>query len=622
MYVVYLLMCLGALGLMFGFLYRLSCLTFVLTYWYVYLLDKSVWNNHSYLYGLLGLQFLFIDANRCWSVDGLIRPSIRNSHVPLWNYALIQFQIFIVYFIAGLKKLDKDWITGYSMDNLALNWIFDPFRLFLTNEHIDLYIVHIGGLMLDLMIGFLLYFDKTRPVAAFFCVSFHAMNSQMFQIGMFPYTMLVSILMFCYADWPRQLFKRLPQVCHIVLPLNTPLQSSKHCLYQESDSHQQLDSHQQPDEVISPIRKSHKQKRKSKEEVIIKRTNDETESTIYLKHRIIFGVLSAYSLTQVILPYSHFVTKGYNNWTNGLYGYSWDMMVHSWSSQHIKITFVDNKTGEVGYITPGVHLWEGASERWSAHGDMLKQYAMCLADHLKDHNIHNTQLYFDVWRSLNGRFQQRMWNPKVDIVAADWSPFNQSSFLMPLLSELSPWRTKFEEIEDSLDNHTTVVFVADFPGLHLENFVDPNLGNTSIQVLKGSLVVEITDYKENITLHEGGSIQVPSGKFHIVHTVSEEPSCYMYLTVNTTDVAIRKKFNDFKEIRNSNESSLAEFSSKELQIFKDLLEHEKLIEEYRNMTLFDRFRDFYETKFSLFASSFNSAFQAVHNIANSASFRL
>ena len=45
--------------------------------------------------------------------------------------------------------------------------------------------------------------------------------------------------------------------------------------------------------------------------------------------------------------------QGYNNWTNGLYGYSWDMMVHSRSHQHVKITYRDGRTGELGYLNPG-----------------------------------------------------------------------------------------------------------------------------------------------------------------------------------------------------------------------------------------------------------------------------
>lgn len=37
-------------------------------------------------------------------------------------------QIFIVYFIAGLKKLDADWVGGYSMSSLGRHWLFAPFR--------------------------------------------------------------------------------------------------------------------------------------------------------------------------------------------------------------------------------------------------------------------------------------------------------------------------------------------------------------------------------------------------------------------------------------------------------------------------------------------------------------
>ena len=56
--------------------------------------------------------------------------------------------------------------------------------------------------------------------------------------------------------------------------------------------------------------------------------------------------------------------QGYNNWTNGLYGYSWDMMVHSRSHQHVKITYKDGKTGDIGYLNPGVsYKANGARQR-------------------------------------------------------------------------------------------------------------------------------------------------------------------------------------------------------------------------------------------------------------------
>lgn len=66
MTLVYFVMWLGALGITFGYKYRTSCLMFAIPYWYIFLLDKSVWNNHSYLYGLLGLLFTVTNAQRYW----------------------------------------------------------------------------------------------------------------------------------------------------------------------------------------------------------------------------------------------------------------------------------------------------------------------------------------------------------------------------------------------------------------------------------------------------------------------------------------------------------------------------------------------------------------------------
>lgn len=62
----------GALGMMLGLCYRLSCVLFLLPYWYVFLLDKTSWNNHSYLYGLVAFQLTFMDAHHYWYESGYI----------------------------------------------------------------------------------------------------------------------------------------------------------------------------------------------------------------------------------------------------------------------------------------------------------------------------------------------------------------------------------------------------------------------------------------------------------------------------------------------------------------------------------------------------------------------
>src|SRR5262245_31283533 len=54
MYFVFFLIGLSAMGIALGFFYRASALIFFLTYTYVFLLDKTLYNNHYYLISLLG----------------------------------------------------------------------------------------------------------------------------------------------------------------------------------------------------------------------------------------------------------------------------------------------------------------------------------------------------------------------------------------------------------------------------------------------------------------------------------------------------------------------------------------------------------------------------------------
>lgn len=55
--------------------------------------------------------------------------------------------------------------------------------MILPVELVSLVVVHVGGLILDLTAGYLLFFDATRPLAFFFVSYFHCMNSQLFSIG-------------------------------------------------------------------------------------------------------------------------------------------------------------------------------------------------------------------------------------------------------------------------------------------------------------------------------------------------------------------------------------------------------------------------------------------------------
>lgn len=114
------------------------------------------------------------------------------------------------------------------------------------------------------------------------------------------------------------------------------------------------------------------------------------------------------------------------------------------------------------------------TDRWEKHADMVIQYAQCLNRNLlqginaNEYKLsQNISIHLDVWCSLNGRFQQRMFDPRVDLLTAEWSPLKEVSWLMPLLTEFSSWRKQMMKLEKevySWSEHSDVIFVADFPG--------------------------------------------------------------------------------------------------------------------------------------------------------------
>lgn len=169
---------------------------------------------------------------------------------------------------------------------------------------------------------------------------------------------------------------------------------------------------------------------------------------------------------QLFLPYSHFITQGYNTWTNGLYDYSWDMMVHSWDTILIVVKVVEKDTGREHFLDPDAWVF---SDRWSRHADMAKQYAHCVERNLLAERggpgavgaaLRSDRLavHVDAWCSLNGRFQQRIFDPRVDLLSAPWSPFEPVPWVMPLLSELSPMRRQIRELEAEVGGLQLLVY--------------------------------------------------------------------------------------------------------------------------------------------------------------------
>lgn len=243
----------------------------------------------------------------------------------------------------------------------------------------------------------------------------------------------------------------------------------------------------------------------------------------------------------------------YFTFSSGLYGYSWNMMINSWQPILTSIKVVDNVTNQTMYMDPNAFT---ENNRWSRYADMAQQYAHCIhrnlandlkrsatsSDRQQNLSIQNLSIYLDVWCSMNSRFQQRVFDPRVDILHAPWSPWRDTDWVLPLLTELTDQRPHLMTISEHVfgwSNYSDVLFIADFPGLSLDNYVAKSADNVSLTVLDGAVIVSYASEHQSINhspvvLHKGQSTAIRRETFHNILVVSDTPATYMYTYTNGT----------------------------------------------------------------------------------------
>jgi len=171
---------------------------FLVSFTYLWLLDKGYYNNHYYLLSIFAFLFLLIPGlgRSKWQLK---KDKIKHD-LPGWSFQILRFQWFIVFFIAGVNKLNKYWLFSFQ----PMKATFD-FKAKVTENSFWLSewlapLFSYGGLIFDLGIGFLLLFRPTRWLAFIGLIAFNGFNGVFFsdigEIGIFPFFVLSSILVF------------------------------------------------------------------------------------------------------------------------------------------------------------------------------------------------------------------------------------------------------------------------------------------------------------------------------------------------------------------------------------------------------------------------------------------
>ena len=384
-YLIFVICALASLFIAFGYKYRFAIILFFLSFTYIELMDKTNYLNHYYFVSVLSFLLIFLPANVQFSVDAFLRKKEYNL-IPRWTIDSVKLLLGIVYFYAGLTKLNSDWL--FRAMPLKI-WLPSKYDLPIIGNNLMQqewfhYVMSWGGALYDLIIPFLLIYRKTRPFAFILVIFFHVFTRVLFPIGMFPFIMIVSSLIFFDANFHKKIMYWLGNMLRI--------------------NHLRL--------------------------LQIKEYNF---SSYYGK--IITGIILIFFSIQLALPWRYFLYPGELFWTEEGYRYSWRVMLME-KAGYANFKIVDEKTGNYFYVKNEDFLTPYQEKQMSFQPDFILEYAHYLGDHFSRQGHQNIQVFVESYVALNGRMSRPYINPKIDLYREKES-FYHKNWILPFESDIN-----------------------------------------------------------------------------------------------------------------------------------------------------------------------------------------
>ncbi|HET7847009.1 MAG TPA: HTTM domain-containing protein [Acidimicrobiia bacterium] len=200
------LLALAAVGILIGYRTRFCAAAFAVLLAYVELIDRSLYLNHYYWMVLTALVLALLPVDRAYSVASRrIDPARR--WIPVGVVWLLRFQVGMVYFFAGLAKINSDWLVhGEPLATWLPARADLPMIGPLLAYPVSALVASWLSAIFDLTIVWWLSHRRTRLVAFVVAATFHLFTWILFpSIGLFPLLMTLSALVFFEPDWPTRL---------------------------------------------------------------------------------------------------------------------------------------------------------------------------------------------------------------------------------------------------------------------------------------------------------------------------------------------------------------------------------------------------------------------------------
>ncbi|MDB5155330.1 MAG: deoxyribonuclease HsdR [Mucilaginibacter sp.] len=379
MYLLFALLVVAAVMVTIGLFYRAAIITFFLCFTYVELLDKTTYLNHYYFISVMAFLMIWVPAHRYFSVDVRLKPKIAVTRIPAWAINIFKLQLVLVYFFAGISKLNYDWLIAamplkiWLPANsqlpvigglLAQTWVAYTFSWF--------------GAIFDLFIGFLLLDSRYRKWAYVLVIIFHLATGLFFKIGMFPYIMIFVTIIF----FSEKTHIRIINFLKHFLPKNKQYTSNK--------------------DYYLPA----------------------------FKTQFIYGILALHFIVQFIMPFRFALYQGKLYWTEEGYRFSWRVMLMD-KVGAIFFYVKDPETGRRSEIVNSQYLTTFQESQMATQPDMILQFAHFLANQYQKKGFKNPVITADSYVTLNGSGSRLYIDSTVNLAKEQETLLGHKKWILP-----------------------------------------------------------------------------------------------------------------------------------------------------------------------------------------------
>lgn len=395
-----------ALCVALGLFYRPSIVLFFLGFTYVELIDKATYLNHYYLISVLSLLMIFLPLHRGWSLDAVIRArrgarpgarrraDVRVGWAPRWCLWTVRAQIGLVYFFAGVAKLQGDWLWSARPLSIWLATHTDvPVLGPLLAEPWVAYAASWFGAVFDLTIVGWLLWPRTRLVAFAVVVAFHVATAELFYLGMFPWIMIGNALIFFSPSWPRRWLAGLPPAA----PAETaePAEPAETAETAEPAA---------PAAPAAPAK-------------LAGHVRPAGHARAAWAHRLGLGLLGLHFLVQALMPLRHHLYPGAVCWTEEGSRYAWHVMLVE-KVGRVVYHVTDPRTSRTWLVYPREYLTPMQEKQMSFQPDMILALAHHIARDFAGRGVPAAEVRAEAYVSWNGRPSRLLLDPAADLAAA------------------------------------------------------------------------------------------------------------------------------------------------------------------------------------------------------------